>query len=168
MKHRFLLFIVVFFITTICAAQDMAVPANVQVMLIKKIINFDMTLKEKSQITVVVFYNDGTENIKDDIVMFFQKAGFKVSASRTDQGLEGLSETSIAYLAAGSGIVKEACAKNKVLSFSGVRSVISSGMNSIGLGVEEGKPKIEINMAQFKAEGHQFSSDFLQIARINQ
>ena len=63
---------------------------------------------------------------------------------------------------------KQQSASKGILSISGVPSYAENGSVSIGLGVEDGKPKIIINMSQLKAEKQELSADLLKIAKIIQ
>ncbi len=167
MKRTVLILMTIAWSIQMSPAQEMTVPVPVQVTLIKKILNFDLGLKDKPDVTVIVIYAEGGEDMKNAVVTCFQRAGFKTLTAPTDQVAGKLSEASVAYLLASTHNVQQACANGKVLSFSGVKAVVSGGSPSIALGEEDGKPKIDINLSQLKAEGHNFSSDFLRLARMN-
>jgi len=139
-------------------AQEMAVPAGLQAALFKKIFSFDKTLAAKGTIEVAVIGNGG-----DAIVSAFKDAG--VSAKVSDQIPAG---ATIVYMMPGAASLKQQTASRGILSISGVSSYVEEGRISIGLGIEGGKPKIIVNMAQLKAEGQELSADLLSIAKIIQ
>ena len=136
-------------------AQD--VPANLQAALFKKIFAFDKTLQSKG-IEVAVLGGG------DDIVSAFKEAGVNVKAASGSQVPGGVS---VVYVV-GAASTKQQTASKGILSISGDVSNVESGKVAIALGIEGGKPKIIINMAQLKAEGQELSADLLKIARVIQ
>jgi YfiR/HmsC-like len=138
-------------------AQDMAVPANLQAALFKKIFSFDKTLTAKGSVEVAVIGSGA-----DQIVAAFKDAGINAKAA------SDIGSASVVYIMPGTASLKSQSASKGVLSISGVTSYVENGNVAIGLGVEGGKPKIIINMSQLKAEGQELSSDLLKIAKVIQ
>lgn len=163
-KRKSILFIVCFilFAASNIFAQDMSVPANLQAALFKKIFSFDKTLKSKGSIEVVVLTGDGSG---DEIVSAFKGAGVNARAVKGNQIPSG---ASVIYVMPGVNSTKQQSAQKGVLSITGVASYVQDGKVAIGIGVEGGKPKIIIHMAQLKAEDQEVSADLLQIARVIQ
>lgn len=148
--------------TTNSLAQDMAVPANLQAALFKKIFAFDKTIQAKGSSDVAILSADGSA---DEIEAAFKSAGVNVQVVK---GSQVPGSANIVYVMPGVASPKGQTAQKKVLSISGVTSYVESGKVSIGLAVEGGKPKIVVNMAQLKAEGQELSSDLLKIAKVIQ
>jgi len=143
-------------------AQEMAVPANLQAALFKKIFAFDKTVQAKGSASVVILSTDGSA---DEIAAAFSSAGINAKVVKGNSVPGG---ANIVYVMPGVASPKAQCAQKGVLSISGVTSYVESGKVSIGLMVEGGKPKIVINLAQLKAEGQELSSDLLKIAKVIQ
>ena len=138
-------------------AQEMAIPANLQAALFKKIFSFDKTLAAKGNFEVAVI-GDGA----DEIVSAFKGAGVNAKASSDIGG------AAVVYVMPGASSVKSQSSAKKALSISGVTSLVENGNVAVGLGVEGGKPKIIIHLAQLKAEGQELSADLLKIAKVIQ
>ena len=157
-SNRKMLILIVFILGLISidiSAQE--VPANLQAALFKKIFAFDKTLQAKG--VEVAVLGGG-----DDIVAAFKDAGINVKAVSGNQVPGGVS---VVYVV-GAASTKQQTASKGVLSISGDVSNVESGKVAIALGIEGGKPKIIINMAQLKAEGQELSADLLKIARVIQ
>lgn len=143
-------------------AQEMAVPAKLQAVLFKKIFQFDKTLAAKDNIELAVLSGSGNG---DDMVAFFKETGVNAKAVSGDQVPAG---ANVVYIMPGVTSPKQQSAAKGVLSISGVTSYVEDGKVSIGLGVEGGKPKIIVHMAQLKAEGQEISADLLKLAKVIQ
>jgi hypothetical protein len=145
-------------------AQRMNVPVNLQVAIFKKILGFDKTLQEKGRIEVAVVYGDVAT--KDAIIEAFKDVGISAFPLKSDQASQGIGSATVVYVAPGGVPPKQLCIKNRILSISGVSSLVESGQVSIGLSVEGGKPKILINRGQLKEEGHVLADEVLKMAKI--
>jgi hypothetical protein len=148
------------------AAQRMTVPANLQAAIFKKVLGFDKTLQARGRIEVAVVYGDVAA--KDAIIEAFNDLGISAVPLRSDQALLNIGNATVVYVAPGGIAPKQLCAKNRVLSISGVSSFVESGQVSIGLSVEGGKPKILIHRGQLKGEGHELAEEILNMAKIIQ
>ena len=147
-------------------AQRMTVPANLQAAIFKKILGFDKTLQAKGRIEVAVVYGD--EAAKDAIIEAFKDLEISAVPLKSDQALLGIGSATVVYVAPGGIAPKQFCIKNRVLSISGVSSFVESGLVSIGLSVEGGKPSILIHKGQLKSEGHELAGEILKMAKIIQ
>jgi len=59
-----------------------------------------------------------------------------------------------------------AAARDSVLTFSTEPELVRQGKASVAVGLIGGKPKIFINLARTRAEGHEFSAPVLRLARV--
>ena len=135
-------------------AQEMPVPANLQAALFKKIFSFNKTLQAKGNVEVAVLGGGSGE-----VVSAFKEVGLNVKA--VDQVPPG---ASVVYVMPGATPPKQ----KGVFSISGVPSYVESGKVSVGVGIDGGKPKIIVHLAQLKAEGQEMSADLLNIAKVIQ
>ena len=140
-------------IITTTYSQEMSVPANLQAALFKKIFSFNKTLQGKGNLEVSVIGNGSGE-----IVSAFKDAGVNAKSASDASG------ASVVYVMPGSTAPKQ----KGIFSISGVTEYAESGKVAVGLGVEGGKPKIVVNLAQLKAEGQELSADLLKIAKVIQ
>ncbi|HVO73605.1 MAG TPA: YfiR family protein [Ignavibacteriaceae bacterium] len=156
-RTLFFVFIIVLSINTRIFPQE--VPAGLQAALFNKIFAFDKTLQVKGNIEVAVLGSG------DEIAAAFKSAGINVKSVGGDQVPSGVS---VVYVSSGVPSTKQQTSSKGILSISGVASYAEEGKVAIGIGTEGGKPKIIINLAQLKAEGHEVSADLLQIAKVIQ
>jgi hypothetical protein len=141
-------------------AQEMAIPANVQVNIFKKIFAYDKTLASKGNIEVAVLSGSGSGDI---MAAAFKEIGVNAKAVSGDQVPAGVS---VVYLMPGVVPQKQQYASKGVLSICGSSINVEDGKISIGLGIEGEKPKIIVHMGQLKAEGHELSADVLKLAYV--
>ena len=165
--YKFILLIVgILLCAGTLAAQHMAVPANLQAAIFKKILGFDKTLQAKGRIEVAVVYGDG--GAKDAIIEAFKDLGITAIPVKSEQASSGVGGATVVYVAPGAAAPKQLCAKNRILSISGVSSLVESGQVSVGLSIEGGKPKILVNRGQLKSEGHELADEIMNMAKIIQ
>ena len=150
-----IIFLLIGLMTVNSFAQDMAVPPNLQAALFKKIFAFNKTLTAKGNVEVAVIGAGA-----DEVVSAFKEAGVNAKA------VSEIGSASVVYVMPGAVSPKAQSASKGVLSISGVPSNAEEGKVAVGIGVEGGKPKIIINMAQLKAEGQELSADLLKIAKV--
>lgn len=160
MKKVFLFFL---FITCSSFAQEMPVPIKLQAALFKKVFEYDLQLNKPS---IIILYNSSTTGIKEELITAFKDAGLTASALREEQLGGALSENTVIYSTPGVIPPKQLSIKYKSLSISGVPGYVEKGLVSVGLGLENGKPKILVNLKQLKAEGHELSAYLLKIANV--
>jgi hypothetical protein len=145
------------FFTGNIIAQEMAVPANLQAALFKKILSFNKTLTAKGNFEVSIIGSGA-----DAVVSAFKEAGLNAKAT------SDIGSSAVVYIMPGTSSLKSQTSAKGVLSISGVTSYVENGSVAVGLGVEGGKPKIIVNMAQLKAEGQELSAELLKIAKVIQ
>jgi hypothetical protein len=148
-------------------AQDMPVPAELQVALFKKVFGYDKTIQEGT-VKMLVAFTDTSAGVKDQVVKAFKDAGMAVSAAKADQLPASIGGVNVLYVTPGVSGTKQICQKNGILSITGMPSLVESGEASVGLSVMDNKPKIIVHLRQLKAEGHELSSNLLQLAKIIQ
>ncbi|RPI20120.1 MAG: DUF4154 domain-containing protein, partial [Acidobacteria bacterium] len=66
------------------------------------------------------------------------------------------------------GSFRQIFQKNRLLSITGLPQLVERGDVSIGLALQDSKPKILVNMSQLRAEGHEVASNLLQLAQLIQ
>jgi hypothetical protein len=148
-------------------AQDMPVPPELQVAIFKKVFSYDKTIPGGTPKMLVAF-SDASAGIKDQVIKAFKDSGIIATSAKVDQLQGSISGINVLYIAPGVSGVKQLCQKNGILSITGMPSLVESGEASVGLSVSENKPKILVNLKALKAEGHELSSNLLQLAKIIQ
>lgn len=147
-------------------AQDMPVPAKIQVAIFKKI--FPMNASISGGAKVLVAYAGASSGIKDDIVKQFADAGIEAKAVEAGAVSGAIEGYNVVYIAPGATSAKGVCASKKVLSVSGVPEYAEGGDCSIAIGTEGGKPKIIVNAGRAKTEDQKLSSQLLGLAKVVQ
>jgi hypothetical protein len=150
-----------------CLAEDMPVPPELQVAIFKKVFNYDKSI-QIGAVKMLVAFTDASAGIKDQVVKAFKDSGVPVSAAKADQLSGALEGINVLYVMPGVSAAKQICQKNGILSITGNPSLVESGEASVGLSVQDSKPKIVVNLGRLKAEGHDMSANLLQLAKIVQ
>lgn len=171
---------------TTTRAQD-AVPGSRQASILTRALAYNKDLKERAgdAIVLAVLYRAGTqtsETMSNDIYRAFQALEsysirglpFRVvrvpyegpgslKANIREQGID------VVYVCSGFdsevGPLVSTTRESKVLSMSGVADYVVRGL-SIGVFVVDAKPTIYLNMGATKAEGAEFTPDFVKVAKV--
>ncbi len=149
-------------------ADEMPVPTSLQVALLKKIFEYDRTLPTQRSVRVAVVH-EGTEGASTrEIVKEFRDGGVEATALPVGALEASLGSIDVLYLAPGvdPGLVQGWCARERVLSVSGLPELATTGKVSVGIGLKDQKPEILVHIRRVKAEGHELSSGLLSLATV--
>ncbi len=168
-------------------AQEIQVPVKIQVPIFLKILAFDKNLMKQAgnEIVIGILYQRKymkSRLIKDEIISELEKLGqiellglplrYVAVDFKNAENLERIIDEGnidIIYVtplrAVDIGEIAEVTRKKKVLTFSSVPDYVEAGL-SVGLGVKGEKPRIIINLSAAKAEGTDFSSRLLMLAKV--
>ncbi len=140
---------------------------GLQAILFSKIFSYVRTLDPEDRINLLVVY---TENISEanEIGEAFGSENFDVTISKLSEITENLKKTSIVYLVDTSGKTKldSLFSLKNHLFISGVPELVEKGIASIGVGIEDDRPRIIINLNRLEDESHQVSSELLSLAKV--
>jgi hypothetical protein len=141
-------------------SQENSIPPKIQAAFFGKIFsNFDPVLKGKNPVLCVVVYD--TDQEKNEMVAAFQEVGFTVRAVKSSQPI---GEADIVYFA-GKTKVSGVQGKN-IVSVSNSIAQVESGSAVMGLGLENSKPKIHINLNAAKTLGRAYPAALLKLAKV--
>lgn len=144
------------------ALADEPLPAKLQVVLFKKIFQYDRTLAPAGKLRVGVQEGPGS----DDVIKGFSDAGFTavlVKEGTVDESVH------VVHFNKASAPLKDFCTKARVLSISSTAILAEAGHVSVALRRrDDGRPEILIHRARAKAEGQDFSADLLGLATVIQ
>ncbi len=148
-------------------AEDMPLPLDIQTAMFKKIFSYDRALAADDKMKVLVVHADNPSEV-ERVVSSFTRAGVSSAGVSESELAASIRLASVVYVLPGvsADAVKSFCARNGVLSISGVPSLAEQGHVSIGLGAESGKPKIIINLNRVKRENHELSAQLLELSKI--
>jgi hypothetical protein len=148
-------------------AQEIPVPVQLHVVLLKKVFSLCKTLQGK-QIKVVIVFSDASSLIKDEALNGFIAIGIQASACKMPQLAKEAEDADVVYIAPGVTGAQKFCEDRSILTITGMPSLIETGKSTVAIGVESGKPKVFINLARARAEKQEFSSDLFKVAKIFQ
>jgi len=164
----------------------MPVPVDVQFPLFLKILTFDRNLKSRAgnEIVIAIIYQTkfkSSINTKDEFMDVMKKSTIKkiqdiplklvsvdIEAGSLEDAIkkENADVLYITQLRAVDIInIVKLCRTKKLISITGVPDYVKAGV-SVGIDIKEQQPQILINLPGAKAEGADFSSQLLNLAKI--
>jgi YfiR/HmsC-like len=161
-------------------AQDVPVPAAVQVPLLLKILTFDRHLAAAAEPLVVgvVFQrrNRASAAIGDEVRVLLAASARPIRVIVIDldetgdlRGMLLRESVQVVYIAPLQAVsvstLTEATRGEGVVSITGVPRYVEQGL-AVGLDMSDSRPRIVINLAASRAEGADFSAELLKLARL--
>lgn len=148
------------FVNPVSAATQ-AAPAQLQSALILKLLPYYQNLGDKNFTIHVVGSEDIAKKLRENIGVQIGKATL-VNVTTGDTPING---AAVVYIAKGADALNWT-QKNKVLSVSGDPNMVSQGV-TLGISLEDGKPKVFLNLRTSKAEGADWNSAILKVAETS-
>ncbi len=142
-------------------AASQAAPAQLQSALILKLLPYYQNLGEKNFTIHVVGSDDVAQKLRENIGATVGKATL-VNVTTGDTPING---AAVVYIAKGADALGWT-QKNKVLSVTGDPNMVTQGV-TLGIGLEDGKPKVFLNLRTSKAEGAEWNSAILKVAETS-
>jgi hypothetical protein len=167
-------------VTSPAMAQDVPVPATVQVPLLLKILTFDRHLAGAAEPLVVgvVFQrrNRVSAAIGDEVRVLLAASArpirvivIDLDETRDLRGTLLRESVRVVYIAPLQAVsvstVAEATRGEGVVSVTGVPRYVEQGL-AVGIDMSNARPRIVINLAASRAEGSDFSAELLKLARL--
>jgi hypothetical protein len=162
------------------AAQQVAVPVEIQVPLLLKILAFNRSLADAADTLVVgiVFQhrNRASAAIGEEVRGLLAAAARPIRVVAIDldetRDLRGTllrESVRVVYVAPLQAVsvstVTEATRGERVVSLTGVPRYVEQGL-AVGIDLSDSRPRIVINLAASRAEGADFSAELLKLARL--
>lgn len=175
-----------FFSTAITSAEEMPVPMEMQFPLFLKILTFDRNLRERAgnEIVIGIVYQSKFRRsleIKDALVEVMSKSPIKkieeipvrcvaIDVDNTNLGdAISMSKINVLYITPLRALelkrIIRVSRAQKLTTLTGVPDYVVSGL-SVGIGVKGRNPRIIINLPAARAEGSNFSSQLLRLAKV--
>jgi hypothetical protein len=153
----------------VAAADEDAIPADIQAVVIKKILGFDPAFGG-SKGSIAVLWSGSGQSEAEGIARVFTSTGIKASALSVEAATAKLpADVGAVYVlpSISTSTLKELSTKSQVLTVSGFARMAEAGDVSVALArIEGGKIEIVVNLARAKSEGHSLSSNLLRLARV--
>jgi hypothetical protein len=162
------------------AAQEVAVPVEVQVPLLLKILTFNRSLTDAADPLVVgiVFQhrNRASAAIGEEVRGLLMAAPrpirvvvIDLDETRDLRGTLLRESVRVVYVAPLQAVsvstLTEATRGERVVSVTGVPRYVEQGL-AVGIDLSDSRPRIVINLAASRAEGADFSAELLKLARL--
>ncbi len=167
-------------------ADEMAVPADLQVPLILKVLTYDRNFDEKAQnelkIGIVYTGNAASQKAKNEVIGVLEKFSGKTIRKlpikylpiefTSQRDLENSAKTNrmnVLYIAPGNAqnldVLLKVSQANQIITTTGVPTYVDQGV-AVGIGIRQDKPQILINLGSSKKEGSEFDASLLRIASV--
>ena len=168
------------------SAQQMDVPARLQIPLLYKILSFDrnFTARAGDQVVIAIIYQSGfrasvvaREQIEDALGHTASPFGTRSlrwvaievgSGSTLEQALRE-HEADVIYVTPLRGVdldvIADAARRSRLMTFTGIPPYVERGL-SVGVGIEQERPMIIINLAAARAEGADYTAQLLRVSRV--
>jgi hypothetical protein len=180
--------ILIFLWTVVLCAQEMVVPVKLQLALLLKVLTFDRNLKQRAgdELAIAICYQHEYEKslkVKDELLRVIKVSpvdrigDIPLRFSSIDIGKDDLAkaiskdDVDVLYLTPLRDIaiqkITTVSRARKTRTLTGVPDYVKSGL-AVGIGLREEKPLIIINLPAAKAEGADFSSQLLKLAKVIQ
>jgi len=172
---------------SIVASQDLEVPVELQFSLLTKILSYDRNIHSRSgnEVVLGIIYQSKYRtslDVHDDLMKTISEStireieGIPLRAVSIDLSIEpdlesdlrsrGVNLVYIAPLrAVDLNAIKTLCRSKQVVTVASVPEYVEAGL-AIGFGLKGEKPEIMINLPAAKAEGADFNSQLLKLARV--
>lgn len=169
-------------------AQEVAVPVDVQVPLMAKILGFDRKLDDsKDDVVLGVLYQgrfrmsasvakevqDAVKRLAPDAVVGRRMRSVAIDLDETPDLGATLTRHGVTVLyvtplrAADLGAISVTSRSSGITTMTGVPSYVETGL-AIGIGMRGTRPEIVINLVASRAEGADLNAQLLKLARIVQ
>ena len=148
-------------------ATEMPVPAKLQGVIFRRIFDYVKTF-DKGEVNLLVVYAEEPPEVTSELMESFKKAGLLPTTIEVGELSQKIGNAKAVYILPGvaASQVKKLCLENGILSLSGIPSMVEQGDISISLTLEGGRPLIVVNRSRIETEGHQLSSELLQLAKV--
>ena len=184
-KSIILVFMSLLLWTTRLGAQDMPVPVGVQAALFPKILTFDRNLngetdnglvigvvyqkKFRTSLNVKETFMDALSSAKKRNMLHFHCVPIDISDHTNLEDVISQNKIDILYIAPVRAIEIETITSvsraRKITTLTGVPDYVELGL-AVGIGIKGEKPRIIINLPAAKAEGADFKSLLLRMAKV--
>jgi hypothetical protein len=167
-KQRFAMSVAAWAMLATATAEEMPVPAGLQVALLKKIFEYDRTLSSTDGVVLALVHQEPESPLTRELLKEFQAGGIRAQAIPEGELGASVASAHVLYVMPGvdTGPVQAWCERNKVLSVSGLPELVSAGKVAVGIGLKDQKPEILVHIRRVKSEGHDLAAALLNLATV--
>lgn len=167
LKSLILLSILFLSADSLHAQNNTFLKPELQVILFQKIFKYMNSVEQSKKPKILVIYQQGSSGLKE-IINAFRDEGFTVNSTDKSEFESVINNYQILYLLPGVslGAKKDIPGKNKILTITGDPYLVAAGDAAVGVGIENSKPAIYLNLSTVKAQSHEVSTDLINLAKI--
>lgn len=149
------------------SAQMLPLTPGVQAIMFSKIFSYVKTIDDPARVSVLIVVTPDVED-PDAIVEAFENEKIDAGSRNPEEALKAIGAGSIVYFPSGveSRGFRETLERNGALSLSGDPAAVERGDAAIGVGLQNRKAKILINLPRLEAERHKVSSELMNLAIV--
>lgn len=151
------------------SGQEFEVPLQMQAVIFKKIFQFDKAMTKGEQVNILIVSSDGYSDMASQAAEAFSKAGFTATKLSLQEIGNHVKTNTVVYALMDGDLteLKKICVEHKIMSISGIASLVEDGRVAIALGRnEKGKPLIIVHLNRLREEGHEMASQVLKLSRV--
>ena len=156
--------------TTLVLTQARAAPAGSYGALILKVLKYDRAFPTDAKTATLLIVHDGTLDKEcEGVLATLRQSDVQTQTIALNELDARTSDAFAIYLCSGvdANRVSPIAARKRLLSFSTDYGAVASGAASVGFEVgTDGAPKIVVNVARLKLEGHNLDSSMLAAVKI--
>ena len=141
-----------------------AVSLDDQVAVFKKVLKFDATLAGMDPVPVLIVRGEDARTAKD-VSDTFKGAGFPNAIVDASSYASAPGAAKVVFFCP-DALESASLVPAGVLSLTSSTEAVEGNRVAIGVGSEDGKPKLIISLAAYTASGHAIDSQVLSLARI--
>ena len=149
------------------AAQEVAVPLQLQAAILQKILSYDRALEGRKP-KVMIVAADPADLQVGEFKATLTKLGSTVEVTTAPALPAQVQGVSVVYIMPGqlTDLVSRTCVQYGILTVSGVPAWAEQGRVAVAIGFAGGKAEIVVSLKRSKAERHDLSSRLLRLARV--
>lgn len=142
--------------------------------IIKRVFSYDRHLRDSERVVVLVVASDRESPELNDVVSALRTNGlYPAVVAPTELASKDLTatltpESTVVYVADTADVetVKAFAAEKGFLTVSVQPFLAEAGDVSVSVAMEDGQPQIVVNLPRLRVEGHEISSELLNLARV--
>lgn len=162
-------FVVAFALLGVCRANAQMKPATpgIQAIMFSKIFSYVRTISDSDGYTVLVVYEKAS-NYPESIIESFKNEGIKVIAASMEELPNLTVDPDIIYLSKdlSQGSIDQLNRLPHKIYITGNPDYVFSGKATLGVGLENERIKILINLKLLEGKEHQVSSELINLAKV--
>ncbi len=151
---------------TFCQSSSYLKP-ELQVILFQKIFKYMNSVDETKKLRILVVFQNRSSGVKET-VNAFKSEGFTVNSTDKSEFESVITNYDLVYLMpdVSLGNKRDIPGKYKILTITGDPYLVAAVDAAVGVGIENSKPAIYLNLSTIKSQSHEVTTDLINLAKI--